>query len=490
MPALPLGAPPFPARSRDEPPPVSYRDFLRRRAADEFDDRASDSGSEAPPVEADPWDGMAYPLSSLLARAPSSGGRAWVLRRWRWKVRVSWRWVYGRLHESPLRDDSGAPILALTTGAASWAAFAYFRARVVVMAEPAAPPPPSPGRRAPLAGLPAHIAAGIALYAVDDPADGDALAGTCRSLRWSVAGTWRRLVERDVGATSAEAVRAIFECISTGDAEERLCAQDACLPSRFVVAGDARGGATDVSSTSWSLPGGAFEAPPRARSQSPLLIVIATEDGPRVVVGRPVRAGERLGALAGETRVRESFAPGAAAAPDAAAPNPRVAQGGILRGGFAALIQDPTLRRFYGDAGEIYVDAFDRTAGNKKYNYVISARDRGSVLLNCVRHAGATGRTATASPEISMLATADGAKVPRVSLIAARDLKVYEEISWNSFHVMSGPVVRAAAAREPAHVREGVTRPQTNDLGKLLAAIQEVNDRVVHRKGTHILYAF
>jgi len=136
------------------------------------------------------------------------------------------------------------------------------------------------------------------------------------------------------------------------------------------------------------------------------------------------------------------------------------------------------------------VDAFDRTAGNKKYNYVISARDRGSVLLNCVRHAGATGRTATASPEISMLATADGAKVPRVSLIAARDLKVYEEIAWNSFHVMSGPVVRAAAAREPAHVREGVTRPQTNDLGKLLAAIQEVNDRVVHRKGTHILYAF
>ena len=65
-----------------------------------------------------------------------------------------------------------------------------------------------------------------------------------------------------------------------------------------------------------------------------------------------------------------------------------------------------------------------------------------------------------------------------------------DEVTWNNLHVMSGPVTQAAAANEPASVREEKTRPATNDLGKLLSVIHGLNEKVVKREGTHILYAF
>ena len=50
--------------------------------------------------------------------------------------------------------------------------------------------------------------------------------------------------------------------------------------------------------------------------------------------------------------------------------------------------------------------------------------------------------------------------------------------------------MQQAARDEPESVRETHTRPQTNELGRLLGAIVEVNKRVVRRQGTHILYAY
>ena len=83
---------------------------------------------------------------------------------------------------------------------------------------------------------------------------------------------------------------------------------------------------------------------------------------------------------------------------------------------------------------------------------------------------------------------ADG---PRVRLVATRDLSpLRDEVTWNNLHVMSGPVTQAAAANEPASVREEKTRPATNDLGKLLSVIHGLNEKVVKREGTHILCAF
>ena len=81
-------------------------------------------------------------------------------------------------------------------------------------------------------------------------------------------------------------------------------------------------------------------------------------------------------------------------------------------------------------------------------------------------------------------------KVPRIRLLATRDLERGEEVCWNNMHVMAGPIVQEAAACEPEIVRETHTRPQTNELGKVLAAIQIVNAKVAHRQGTHVLFAY
>lgn len=132
----------------------------------------------------------------------------------------------------------------------------------------------------------------------------------------------------------------------------------------------------------------------------------------------------------------------------------------------------------------------NRRAAHEERNsqWLLSGVTKGNALLRNVRHANDPGAptAATAAPEIRMTAE----RHPLVALRATRDLVPNEEVVWNNLQVMSGPVVQQAARDEPESVRETHTRPQTNELGRLLGAIVEVNKRVVRRQGTHILYAY
>jgi len=345
--------------------------------------------------------------------------------------------------------------------------------------------PDAAPQKAPLARLPAHLVAAVALYSEDALR----MAAACRGLRRATDdGVWRRAVERDHGGP--EAARALATLLSL-PAPKDAVARDLVTywPLVEEPARPSRGtwNPNLASTTSWAMPGGIlFEGAVGPEETPPPLRVVATEDGLACIAGTSVPKGGFLGDLAGETAERPPHVWNAG--PNAAA-DARDARGGVLGEGLAAVMRDPTLRRFFGDKGEVYIDTFDRrNPGGGKKHWVVSGARRGNVLLRNCRHVGDAGapEAPTATPEIRI----DDEGRPSVRLRAARDLDALEEICWMSLHVMSGPVVREAARNEPEVIRETKTKPQTNELGKLLGIITSINAKHVKRQGTHILYAY
>ena len=413
---------------------------------------------------------------------------AWRVRRRR---RPFWRWVFRCVGDCPRAAEG--PVVAVATTAEAW------REKRAVDAAPAAAREGRP-QASGLASLPAPLVALVVLAAAErQPQDflgAEALSVTCRWLHGTLdEDCWRHVVERDHGGAEGAAALAVLLSLPPPRGDDGGAApaflRDGAAPVAPAPAAAADASACDPStrsSTSWSMPGGVLARGDAVEGERrPPIRLVATEDGVAAVVGVAVRAGALIGDLAGELSAREPFRPDPGA-PNAAA-DEHAARGGILGGGIASLLRDPTLRRFFGDRAEVYQTA--STAGRRTRSEIrsgCSGVTKGNALLRNVRHANDPGAptAATAAPEIRMTAE----RHPLVALRATRRLEPLEEVVWNNLQVMSGPVVQQAARDEPDSVRETHTRPQTNELGRLLGAIVEVNKRVVRRQGTHVLYAY
>ena len=480
-PELERAASPTEAASRQ--PPLSFKEFLELRATGPAEPEADTEEEDEAPAEEEEAPAV------VLAR------HTWKKRRRRAPSRSFWRWVYDVVGECAVPDGCGVVVGVATPQAALEAC------STTTSAPSSSAPPPAAPQATGLASLPVHLVASIVLSAAPRATEAEdacvrALASTCKWLRRAAGddGVWRRVVARDHGGPLGAAVLGALLSLpplldDSGEVPAKLRLSAPPLSPPSLAAAPVAALPSTVSSTSWSYPGGVLFVERAAREgPSPPTFLVHTEDGLKVVLGAPVRAGDPIGELVGELSERERFVPDAG---DNPAADEHARRGGILGGGVAALLRDPTLRRFFGDEAEVYIDCFDQSrAGTPeaRTQWRLSARDTGNALLRCVRHTGAPGAPASASaaPEIRM--AADG---PRVRLVATRDLEpLRDEVTWNNLHVMSGPVTQAAAAAEPASVREEKTRPATNDLGKLLSVIHGLNEKVVKREGTHILYAF